>query len=206
MRHDDDRKTDNVEVEMVGVASRAAHRFDNNKRRRPHDHDRQRMLTPAYVLQPIRALLGGRIDLDPCTEQDNPTDARKFYALPQDGSKLSWDAKNVFCNPPYGEARNVWVRRCVKSGLERPTVLLIPAHTETRIVQYAMTSCNSVCFVRGRLRFGVVRDNGRQEAASHGSVIFGFGLDVTPLEMLGTVLVPRPNLRCGEDSRAGKRR
>ena len=60
--------------------SDASHRFDNAKRRRPGDHDRQRMLTPDYVLEPIRQLLCG-IDLDPCTESDNPTRARRFYAL-----------------------------------------------------------------------------------------------------------------------------
>ena len=58
----------------------ASHRFDNAKRRRGGNHDRQRMLTPAYVLEPIRGLLGG-IGLDPCTEPDNPTGAKKFYAL-----------------------------------------------------------------------------------------------------------------------------
>lgn len=54
------------------VVSRASHRFDNAKRRRPDSHARQAMLTPPYVLEPIRELLGG-IGLDPCTEPDNPT-------------------------------------------------------------------------------------------------------------------------------------
>lgn len=164
----------------------AANRFDNAKRRRPGDHDRQRMLTPDYVLEPIRALLGG-IGLDPCTESDNPTRARKFYALPQDGLELSWESRSVFCNPPYGEARNRWVARCVASGDERPTVLLIPAHTETQTAQLALRECSSVLFVQARLRFAVVRANRRHEAASHGSMILGFGVDLTPLADLGTV-------------------
>jgi hypothetical protein len=44
--------------------------FDNAKRRRRADHDRQRQLAPAYVLEPIRKLLGGSIGLDPATEVD----------------------------------------------------------------------------------------------------------------------------------------
>jgi hypothetical protein len=76
----------------------AAHRFDNTKRRRPDDHARQAMLTPAYILEPIRQLLG-RIELDPATEPDNPTRAVRFYHLPQDGCALPWDAVTVFCNP-----------------------------------------------------------------------------------------------------------
>ena len=164
----------------------AANRFDNTKRRRPGDHDRQRMLTPAYVLEPIRQLLTG-IGLDPCTESDNPTKARRFYALPQDGLELSWTAESVFCNPPYGEARNRWVARCIASGDERPTVLLIPSHTETQTAQLALRECSSVIFVQARLRFALVRENRRHEAASHGSMLLGFGVDLSPLYQLGTV-------------------
>lgn len=165
----------------------AAHRFDNAKRRRPDHHARQAMLTPAYVLEPIRHLLGS-IDLDPCTEPDNPTGAAKFYHLPMDGCALPWDATTVFCNPPYGEARNRWVERCIAEGAYRRVVLLIPSHTETRIFQQALAACTSVLLVRARLRFGVLRENRRQEAASHGSAIFGFGVDLSPLHELGQVL------------------
>lgn len=165
----------------------ASNRFDNAKRRRSDDHDRQRWLTPGYVLEPIRELLGG-IGLDPCTEPDNPTDAVKFYALPQDGASLSWDADSVFCNPPYGEAKDRWVERCIEEGCLRKVVLLIPSHTETRISQRALHAATSVLFVKARLRFGTPRSNGRQEAASHGSAIYGFGVDLAPLADLGVVM------------------
>ena len=148
------------------------------------------MLTPSYVLEPIRDLLSG-IDLDPCTEPDNPTRANTFYSLPEDGCSSTWThAKTVFCNPPYGVAKDRWVLKCIKEGKQRKVVLLIPSHTETRIFQKALKACDSVMFVRARLRFGVVRENGRQEAASHGSAIFGFGVDVAGLanKVEGTVM------------------
>ena len=166
----------------------AAHRFDNAKRRRPEDHDRQAMLTPAYVLEPVRDLLGG-IGLDPCTDPDNPTSADTFYSLPADGCALPWNADTIFCNPPYGEARDRWVDRCIAEGrVGRKVVLLIPAHTETRSFQRAAEECESLLLVKARLRFGVLRENRRQEAASHGSALFGFGVDLAPLADLGTVL------------------
>lgn len=168
--------------------SNAIHRFDNEKRRRPDHHARQAMLTPSYVLEPIRDILGG-IGLDPCTEPDNPTGASQHYHLPMDGCTLPWDAESVFCNPPYGEGKDRWVERCIheaKSGT--PIVLLIPAHPDTRVFQRAMSACHSLLFVRGRLKFGVLRDNGRQEAASHGSAIFGFNVDLSPLRQLGIVM------------------
>lgn len=169
----------------------AAYRYDNAKRRRPDSHARQAMLTPEYVLEPVRELLGG-IGLDPCTEPDNPTKAREFYCLPNDGCALPWDAESVWCNPPYGEAKDRWVERCIDEGTRRRVVLLIPAHTETRTFQRALQACTSVLLVRARLRFGVLRDNGRQEAASHGSAMFGFAVDLSPLSAMGTILRPNP--------------
>lgn len=169
----------------------AAHRFDNAKRRRPDHHARQAMLTPTYVLEPIRELLGG-IGLDPCTEPDNPTRAESFYCLPDDGCSMPWTlSRNVFCNPPYGEARGRWVRRCIEVGSSVPVILLIPSHTETRTFQQAVGACTSMVLVRARLRFGVLRENRRQEAASHGSAIIGFGVDLSPLRFLGVVVKPQ---------------
>lgn len=165
----------------------AEHRFDNAKRRRPDSHVRQAMLTPEYVLGPVKMLLGG-IGLDPCTDPDNPTGAARFYCLPADGCALPWDAPSVFCNPPYGLAKDRWVARCIEEGKERKVVLLIPAHTETRTFQSALKACDSVLFICARLRFGVLRENRRQEAASHGSAIFGFGVDIAPLHVLGVVM------------------
>ncbi|MFD3263165.1 DNA N-6-adenine-methyltransferase [Phenylobacterium ferrooxidans] len=166
----------------------AAHRFDNEKRRRPDSHARQAMLTPGYVLEPIREHLGG-IGLDPCTEPDNPTRADTFYCLPQDGCALPWDAQTVFCNPPYGEAKDRWAARCITEGEHRKVLLLIPAHTENRTLQRCLSACTSAMFIKARLRFGVLRDNGRQEAASHGSVLLGFGVNLTGIAVPGVVMV-----------------
>lgn len=137
-------------------------------------------------------MLGG-IGLDPCTEPDNPTRADSFYCLPDDGCALPWAAETVFCNPPYGEVRTRWVERCIEEGRERRVVLLMPSKTETRISQRALLNCTSVLMVRARLRFGLVRKNGTQEAASHGSAVFGFNVDLSPLGHLGCVLQPLAN-------------
>jgi len=166
----------------------ARFRFDNEKRRRPESHLRQAMLTPSYVLEPIRQLLG-EIELDPCSEPDNPTRAITFYCPPEDGAILPWNANRIFVNPPYGEARVRWVRRSIQSKHEgKQVILLVPSHTDTRIFQEALLNCTSVLFVRARLRFGVLRENRRQEAASHGSALLGFNVDLTPLIRLGIVL------------------
>jgi len=169
--------------------SAALHRFNNAKRYRSDHHPRQRMLTPRYVLEPVRLLLGD-IALDPCTEPDNPTHALRFYTPPQDGCTLPWDAPTVFVNPPYGQAKERWVVKAINEGHRRKVILLIPARGETQSFQIALARCISVVMLRGRLLFGQPRANGHQEAASHGSALFGFGVDVAPLADLGVVLKP----------------
>jgi DNA N-6-adenine-methyltransferase (Dam) len=167
----------------------AAFRFDNALRRRPEDDERQRYLTPPYLLEPIRELLGG-IELDPCTEPDNPTGADRFYCPPADGCALPWDARTIFCNPPYGGAKDRWVDRCIAESIWARIVLLVPAHTDTRIFQAAFLACDSCLLLKGRVKFGTLRPNRRQEAASHGATLFGFGVDLIALADLGAVAIP----------------
>lgn len=195
---DDGRRSDEQAEAEVNSQPNASYRFDNKKRRRPENDDRQRHLTPNYLLEPIRVALGGQIDLDPCTELDNPTQAREFYTPPLDGCAQDWRMMRngapiytIFCNPPYGEARGRWVEKCIEaSRLGARVVLLIPAHTETRIFQKALGHCSSVCFLRARVRFANVRNNGRHEAASHGSAVLGYRVNLQFLEeqKLGLVL------------------
>lgn len=174
------------------TADLALFRFDNDLRRRAEDAEEQVHLTPEYVLDPVRAVLGGRIELDPCTTPDNPVGAERFYALPDDGASRSWLAATVFCNPPYGEARVRWVRRCAEAAAAGSrVVLLIPAHTDTRIWHEAMASATSLLFIKGRVKFGVPRANGRQVAASHPSALIGWNVDLRQADELGTAFLLR---------------
>lgn len=165
----------------------ATHRFNNNLRYRNDAHPNQRQLTPSYVLEPVREALGG-IGLDPCTEADNPCRAERFYTAETDGAAQPWDAATIYVNPPYSRARERWVSRCIEAA-ERGSsvVLLMPSHTDTRLFHRCLASASHVVFIRGRVKFGVLRANGRQEAASHPSCLIGWNLaDVTPLAHLGT--------------------
>ena len=169
----------------VGVA---AHRFDNELRYGDGDHPRQWQLTPKYVLELVRRDLGGRIDLDPCTFPDNPTKAVDFFTVEDDGLRVDWyPAPSVYCNPPYGRAREPWVRKCIAQGTETtsPVILLIPAATDTRIFQEACNTAQAVVFTQGRLKFGTRRENRRQHAASHPSALIGWNTDLDACAKLG---------------------
>jgi phage N-6-adenine-methyltransferase len=178
----------------------AAYRFNNDLRYRGDDHEMQRQLTPHYVLEPVRVALGG-IDLDPCTEPDNPTGARVFYTAEMDGAATSWNSPNiasVYVNPPYGKARERWVERCIEAAAHGSrVVLLMPSHTDTRLFHRATETASHVVFIKGRVKFGVLRANRRQEAASHPSCLIAWNLPTAePLAELGAVW----NLRARADA------
>lgn len=170
----------------------AAHRFDNDLRYGDGDHPRQWHLTPLYILERVRQDLGGRIDLDPCTFEDNPTDARDWYTVADDGLMREWrwvdfpSSMRIFVNPPYGKAREPWVERCINAAADGARViLLIPAATDTRIFQRAVSTSTAVVFIRGRVKFGTRRDNRRQHAASHPSALIGWNTDLEACSALG---------------------
>jgi DNA N-6-adenine-methyltransferase (Dam) len=170
----------------------ASYRFSNDLRYRADDHENQCQLTPAYVLDPVQADLGGVIGLDPCTTSDNPVKAERFYCPPADGAVEPWDVATVFVTPPYSKARERWARRCIEAGLAGSSVvLLMPAATDTRIFQDALATASQVVFIRGRVKFGVLRDNRRQAAASHPSALIGWNVDFEACAGLGLLLKVR---------------
>lgn len=171
----------------------ARYRFSNDLRYRDGRDPGNVQITPAYVLAPIKQALGGEIALDPCTELSNPTGASTYYTASDDGLSEPWRIgdwlPSVFVNPPYGKAREPWVDRCIEAGQAgQRVVLLMPAHTDTRIFHAAIGSASSIVFIKGRLKFGILRPNGRQVAASHPSVIVGWNVDLSTCKGLGTVV------------------
>lgn len=176
------------------MPTKASHRFNNDLRYRDSDHLHQTALTPAYVLDPIRVDLGGTVGLDPCTTSENPTHADMYYCPPQDGLALPWDSDAIFVNPPYGKAREPWGLRSELAGREGKRVaLLIPAHTDTKLFQRLASTCDALVFLRGRVKFGEfgdIRDNGRQSAASHGSMLLAWNTKLDACSLLGVRLTP----------------
>jgi hypothetical protein len=178
------------------VSTQASTRFDNSLRYREGDHPSQTALTPAYVLERVRADLGGHIGLDPCTTPENPCDATAYFTPASDGLLAApWKVDRVYVNPPYGKAREPWVDRCIEAaerGLR--VILLMPAATDTRVFQLAAETAREIVFIKGRVKFGVLRPNRRQVAASHPSALFGWNVDLWACSELGL------SVRSGETS------
>lgn len=175
----------------MGSNARSARRFNNELRYREATHPDNTQFTPNYVLERVREDLGGEIGLDPCTTRDNPVGARWFFTPEEDGLVCSWfGCTSVFVNPPYGKAREPWVQRCIEAGgRDQRVILLVPAATDTRIFQRAAATSTAVVFTRGRLKFGTLRPNRRQHAASHPSALIGWNTALDSCAALGLRMV-----------------
>lgn len=117
--------------------------------------DRTDWCSPEKIWGPVQRFYGGRIELDPCSN-----DAVEFSAVatvkpPEDGLAIGWAGK-VYCNPPYGDGLSRWVEKCANEYLQgrAQVILLLPAAVDTRHWQGPIyTSAAAVCYIQGRLKF-----------------------------------------------------
>ena len=95
-----------------------------------------------------------RFNLDPCPIGGN------------DGLRISWRGKRVYCNPPYGRAIASWFEKAYSAQL---AVFLVPARTDTIWWHRFAPLATEIRFIRGRLHF-----NGHKTGAPFPSVIMVF--------------------------------
>ena len=142
-------------------------------------------LTPEWLLDRIRFALGGQIDLDPCTQPDNPCKATDFIATPDDGILLPWSTGRVFCNPPFSAATaHHWVDKCLVARSGGSTViLLLPLRLETKALQTALRYADETLIFSGRIAF-----QGMTRHTALPCVLFSFGVSLKSMADLGVVL------------------
>jgi hypothetical protein len=112
-------------------------------------------VTPPWLYKALDAEFA--FDLDPC-----PLHGHKK----QDGLKLSWDGRRVFCNPPYSDIRP-WVEKALQS--EALTVFLVPRRFDARWMFMLMDSGCEMRIFRRDFRF--VRDGGADAHPRGGTMI-----------------------------------
>lgn len=79
--------------------------------RRKRELAKDRWRTPSPIVDFARDVMGGRIDLDPATDADNPTGAERFFTRRENALRCTWpDARgsagrtpigSCFLNPPF---------------------------------------------------------------------------------------------------------
>lgn len=167
-----------------------------------HSSDNPNHCTPDELLVEIRKL--GRILLDPCTEESNPTNAALHIYPPTDALTLDWSrlvrgVKGItYCNTPFGSGvpkrkdktqpkpvREPWMHSIgewttyileqAKRGCE--IVQLVPARTGTEWYGNARAGHRARCEMDYRLAF-----KGAESGAPFDTVLFYSG--------------PQPHLFC----------
>lgn len=109
-------------------------------------------------------------NLDPASTDENAKCVNHFTEK-DDGLAKNWGGYSVFCNPPYGKAIPLWVKKAYEESQKPNTkvVMLIPARTDTAwFHDYCVKG--KIEFLRGRLKFG-----GSKNSAPFPSMIVTFG-------------------------------
>lgn len=118
-------------------------------------------------------------NLDACAEPETAKVSR-YYTKEQDALKQDWQGV-VWCNPPYGREQIKFIHKALEEHKKHGStiVLLIPARPDTKVWQDTIfPNASSVCFVRGRLKFGGAAYNAPFPCAL---IVFGYVMDLSDL-------------------------
>ena len=150
--------------------------------------------TPPAIIEAVRELFDGRIDLDPCSNSRTAPNvpARTLYTKEDDGLSHAWFGR-VYMNPPYGKGIGPWiekVREEHETGRVTAAVVLVKAATDTRWFRL-LSERYPRCEVAGRLKF-----SGCKAPAPFPSVLFYLGDEVQRFAEVfarfGVIVAPWP--------------
>lgn len=127
--------------------------------------------TPHKYVEAVKYVLGGTIDLDPCSNEYSIVRANTEYRLPEhDGLKETWNFKTIYVNPPYasdkerGTTIKNWLTKCLEANrmYNAEVIALVPVATNTSHWKKCVWGqANAVAFLYDtRLKFLV---NGKDE-------------------------------------------
>jgi hypothetical protein len=120
--------------------------------------------TPKKYVDAVTNFFGGRIVLDPCSNEFSIVNAEVEYSLPEkDGLKESWDFPTIYVNPPYGADRERgttiknWLAKCALAhkNYDSEVIALVPVATNTgHWKQSVFGEATAICFLYDtRLKF-----------------------------------------------------
>ena len=116
--------------------------------------------------------------IDVCATDTNAK-CSNYYSPVEDSLSQVWDGV-CWCNPPYGRQIRKWLKKAYDAAKFGATVvLLVPSRTDTAW-WWDYARYGEIRFLRGRLKFGHYRKNGKQKTngATFPSAIVIFKPDV----------------------------
>ncbi len=139
--------------------------------------------TPEKYVEAIKEFFGGKIGLDPCSNDNSIVGALVEYKLPKnDGLSSSWNYSTIYVNPPYGLDKEHgtsikdWLRRCLiaHKKYNSEVLALVPVATNTgHWKKYVFGQATSICFLYDtRLKFLINGINGGKGAPMSCAMIY----------------------------------
>lgn len=113
--------------------------------------------TPSNIIEAARTVMGS-IDIDPASslKANEVVKATRFYTVNDDGLTQEW-VGNVWMNPPYSQPAiskfSETIVAKIESGEITQATVLVNNATETAWLQRMLACMDSVCFLKGRVRF-----------------------------------------------------
>lgn len=139
--------------------------------------------TPEKYVNAVRQFFGGKIRLDPCSNEYSIVDAETEYRLPKyDGLRESWDYPTIYVNPPYGIDKDRrtsikhWLSKCsmAHADYDSEVLALVPVATNTgHWKKFVFSNACAICFLYDtRLKFLVNGEDGGKGAPMSCAMIY----------------------------------
>lgn len=130
--------------------------------------------TPIKIIEIVKKFFDGKIELDPCSNNNSLVCAEHNFILPlNDGLIEDWNYKTIYINPPFGRdfSRKTriydWVIKSIKSNklYNSEIILLIPVATNTEHFKEIFNiKKGAICFLYDkRLRFLDSSNNNKED-------------------------------------------
>jgi len=96
--------------------------------------------TPKKYVDAVKKAFGGKIRLDPCSNEFSIVNAEVEYSLPQKNGLIeSWKFPSIYVNPPYGRDKDSetsikhWLEKCANAheNYGSEVIALVPVATNT---------------------------------------------------------------------------
>lgn len=137
-------------------------------------------LTPGWLIRHATQILGGSIDVDPCTEKNNPTGASVFYTKERQATP-DLIPGSVWCNPPWRDMLR-WATYIYGQPRENgPVLFLTGADTRPEWCRYLAKNSDHLILVHRSVKFYAVERKVSVEP-SRGVYLWGRGLPESGLE------------------------
>jgi phage N-6-adenine-methyltransferase len=124
----------------------------------------------------------GQFDLDVASSDENAL-CERYYTEQDNGLKNFWNARRVWCNPPYNNIK-AWIEKGIEEleyGNCQEIVYLLPARTCTKWFKLAYTAAYKIQFIHGRLNFTGTNMNVENKAnAPFPSVLIYLNFNIPP--------------------------